>query len=36
MIAAAEIREHMDIVGKDGKHVGRVDVGDRPEFQTLL
>ncbi len=25
MINASEIREHMDIVGSDGKHVGRVD-----------
>ena len=25
MINAAEIREHMEVVGSDGKHVGRVD-----------
>ena len=25
MINATQIREHMDIVGSDGKHVGRVD-----------
>lgn len=25
MIDASQIREHMDVVGSDGKHVGRVD-----------
>ena len=25
MIEATEIREHMDVVGSDGRHVGRVD-----------
>jgi hypothetical protein len=25
MIEAARIREHMEVVGSDGKHVGRVD-----------
>jgi hypothetical protein len=25
MISAEQIREHMEVVGSDGKHVGRVD-----------
>ena len=25
MINASEIREHMEVVGSDGKHVGKVD-----------
>lgn len=25
MINATEIREHMEVIGSDGKHVGRVD-----------
>jgi hypothetical protein len=25
MIQTSQIREHMDVVGSDGKHVGRVD-----------
>ena len=25
MIDASQIREHMEVVGSDGKHVGRVD-----------
>ncbi|MDO8411541.1 MAG: DUF2171 domain-containing protein [Phenylobacterium sp.] len=25
MIQAAEIKEHMEVVGSDGEHVGRVD-----------
>ncbi len=37
MIQASQIREHMDIVGSDGKHVGRVDCvkGDRIELAKL-
>ena len=25
MISASQIREHMEVVGSDGRHVGRVD-----------
>jgi hypothetical protein len=25
MIQASSIREHMEVVGRDGKHVGKVD-----------
>ena len=25
MVQASEIREHMDVVGSDGHHIGRVD-----------
>lgn len=34
MIDMAQIREHMDVEGSDGKHVGRVDklVGDDIEL----
>jgi hypothetical protein len=34
MIQASQIREHMDVVGSDGKHVGRVDhvMGDEIEL----
>jgi len=37
MIQAAEIREHMDVVGSDGGHVGRVDkvMGDEIELTKL-
>ena len=37
MISAAQIKEHMDIVGSDGKHVGRVDhvKGDQIELAKL-
>ncbi len=37
MISAAEIREHMEVVGSDGKHVGRVDhiKGDSIELAKL-
>jgi hypothetical protein len=37
MIEAAQIREHMDVVGSDGKHVGRVDQikGDEIELAKL-
>jgi hypothetical protein len=34
MIQASQIREHMDVVGSDGGHVGRVDkvMGDEIEL----
>lgn len=34
MIQPSEIREHMEVVGSDGRHVGRVDhvVGDEIEL----
>lgn len=34
MIQSSEIREHMEVVGSDGKHVGRVDhvTGDQIEL----
>ncbi len=37
MISATEIREHMEVVGSDGKHVGRVDhvKGDEIELAKL-
>ena len=37
MIQAGEIREHMDVVGSDGGHVGRVDkvMGDEIELTKL-
>ncbi len=37
MINATQIREHMDVVGSDGKHVGRVDriKGDEIELAKL-
>ena len=37
MIQASQIREHMDVVGSDGGHVGRVDkvMGDEIELTKL-
>jgi hypothetical protein len=37
MIQASQIREHMDVEGSDGKHVGRVDHvrGDEIELTKL-
>jgi hypothetical protein len=37
MIESTEIREHMEVIGSDGKHVGRVDrmVGDEIELAKL-
>ena len=37
MIQTAEIREHMDVEGSDGRHVGRVDkvVGNEIELTKL-
>ncbi len=37
MIQASQIREHMDVEGSDGKHVGRVDkvMGDEIELTKL-
>jgi hypothetical protein len=37
MIQPSQILEHMDVVGSDGKHVGRVDhvVGDEIELTKL-
>ena len=37
MIQSTEIREHMDVVGSDGGHVGRVDkvIGDEIELTKL-
>ena len=37
MISASDIREHMEVVGSDGKHVGRVDhvKGDQIELAKL-
>ncbi len=34
MIQSSQVREHMEVVGSDGKHVGRVDhlVGDQIEL----
>lgn len=34
MVQAAEIREHMEVVGSDGGHIGRVDhvLGDEIEL----
>jgi hypothetical protein len=37
MVQASQIREHMEVVGSDGGHVGRVDhvVGDEIELTKL-
>jgi len=37
MIQSSEIHEHMDVVGSDGGHVGRVDkvMGDEIELTKL-
>jgi hypothetical protein len=37
MIQPTQIREHMDVVGSDGGHVGRVDkvIGDEIELTKL-
>jgi len=37
MMQASEIREHMEVVGSDGGHVGRVDhvVGDEIELAKM-
>jgi hypothetical protein len=37
MIQSSEIREHMEVVGSDGGHVGRVDkvMGDEIELTKL-
>lgn len=37
MIQSSDIREHMDVVGSDGGHVGRVDkvTGDEIELTKL-
>lgn len=37
MISTAQLREHMEVVGSDGGHVGRVDhvVGDEIELAKL-
>ena len=37
MVQASEIREHMEVVGSDGGHVGRVDhvVGEEIELAKL-
>jgi hypothetical protein len=37
MVQAFEIHEHMDVVGSDGGHVGRVDklIGDEIELTKL-
>lgn len=37
MVDASMIREHMDVVGSDGRHVGRVDhvIGDEIELTKL-
>ena len=37
MIQASQIREHMEVVGSDGGHVGRVDhvLGDEIELAKL-
>ena len=37
MINASQIREHMEVVGSDGRHVGRVDklMGDEIELAML-
>lgn len=37
MIQASQIHEHMDVVGSDGGHVGRVDkvMGDEIELTKL-
>ena len=37
MIQASQIREHMEVVGSDGGHIGRVDhvMGDEIELAKL-
>lgn len=37
MIQSSQVREHMEVLGSDGKHVGRVDhvVGDQIELAKL-
>lgn len=37
MIQTSQVREHMEVVGSDGKHVGRVDHvrGDQIELAKL-
>lgn len=37
MIQASEIREHMEVVGSDGGHVGKVDhvLGDQIELAKM-
>ena len=37
MITATEIREHMEVIGSDGGHVGRVDhvLGDEIELAKM-
>lgn len=37
MITASQIKEHQEVVGSDGGHVGRVDhvTGDRTELPKL-
>jgi hypothetical protein len=37
MISSTEIREHMEVIGSDGRHVGRVDhvVGTEIELAKL-
>ncbi|MBX9802665.1 MAG: DUF2171 domain-containing protein [Caulobacteraceae bacterium] len=37
MVDPTQIREHLEVVGSDGEHVGRVDhvVGDRIELSRL-
>jgi hypothetical protein len=37
MIQASQIREHMEVVGSDGGHVGKVDhvLGDQIELSKL-
>lgn len=37
MIQASEIREHMEVIGSDGGHVGRVDhvTGDQIELSKM-
>jgi hypothetical protein len=37
MIQASQIREHMEVVGSDGGHVGRVDhvMGDQIELSKM-
>lgn len=37
MVDPSQIREHLEVVGSDGEHVGRVDhlIGDRIELARL-
>ncbi|MFA4892287.1 DUF2171 domain-containing protein [Brevundimonas sp.] len=37
MVDPSQIREHLEVVGSDGEHVGRVDhvIGDRIELAKL-